>query len=159
MYTDHIKVIATNRKARHEYHIEDTLEAGMVLTGTEIKSIRAGRANIQDAHVAYHEGEMWIVNMHIAQYNPAHQRDNHEPRRARKLLMSRREIDRWAARTQQKGYTIVPLRLYLRRSRAKLEVALAKGKKLHDKRQSIADRESERRIRRALRHQEKGRPR
>ena len=135
MTTDNVKVITRNRKARHEYHIEETLEAGMVLTGTEIKSIRAGHASIQEAFVQERDGEMWVVNMHIAQYDPAH-RDNHDPLRPRKLLMHRREIENWAAAAQAKGYTIIPLELYLRRGRAKLLIGLARGKKLYDKRQA-----------------------
>ena len=156
MRNDNVKIVATNRKAHHEYHIEETLEAGLVLTGTEIKSIRAGRVNIREAYVAPRNGEMWVLGMHIAQYDPAH-RENHEPLRPRKLLMHQREIDRWAAAAQQKGYTIVPLRLYLHRGRAKLEIGLAKGKKLYDKREAIAERDSERRIRRALREHERRR--
>ncbi len=153
MTEEHVKVVVTNRKARHEYFIEDTLEAGLELTGTEIKSIRAGRANLQEAHIAPRGGEMWVVGMHVAQYDPAHHA-NHDPLRPRKLLMHRREIDRWAEAAQQKGYTIIPLRLYLRRGMAKLEIGLAKGKKLYDKRETIAKRDSERRIRRALRERE-----
>jgi len=149
MTTDNVKVITRNRKARHEYHIEETLEAGMVLTGTEIKSIRAGHASIQEAFVQERDGEMWVVNMHIAQYDPAH-RDNHDPLRPRKLLMHRREIENWAAAAQAKGYTIIPLELYLRRGRAKLLNGLARGKKLYDKRQAIAERDAERRMRRAM---------
>ncbi|HOA24628.1 MAG TPA: SsrA-binding protein SmpB [Aggregatilineales bacterium] len=149
MTTDNVKVITRNRKARHEYHIEETLEAGMVLTGTEIKSIRAGHASIQEAFVQERDGEMWVVNMHIAQYDPAH-RDNHDPLRPRKLLMHRREIENWAAAAQAKGYTIIPLELYLRRGRAKLLIGLARGKKLYDKRQAIAERDAERRMRRAM---------
>ncbi len=156
MSEDHIKVITTNRRARHEYTIEDVLEAGMVLTGTEIKSIRAGHVSIQEAYVIHRDGEMWVLNMHIAQYDPAH-RANHDPLRPRKLLMHRHEIDRWSAAAQQKGYTIIPLRLYLRRGRAKLEIGLAKGKKLYDKRQAIAERETKRRIRRALKERRKER--
>jgi SsrA-binding protein len=155
MATEHVKIIATNRKARHEYFIEETLEAGIVLTGTEIKSIRAGHVSIQEAYVAEREGELWVLNMHISQYDPAH-RDNHDPLRPRKLLMHRREIDRWSADVQRKGYTIVVLRVYLSRGRAKIEIGLAKGKKQHDKRQSIAERESDRKIRRTLREQSKG---
>jgi SsrA-binding protein len=155
MATENVKVIATNRKARHQYFIEESLEAGLVLTGTEIKSIRAGHVSIQEAYVAERQGELWVLNMHIAQYDPAH-RDNHDPLRPRKLLMHRREIDRWSADVQRKGYTIVVLRVYLSRGRAKIEIGLAKGKKQHDKRQTIAKRESERRIRRTLREQSKG---
>ncbi|GAB4469526.1 MAG: SsrA-binding protein SmpB [Anaerolineae bacterium] len=142
-----IKVISTNRKARHEYAIEDTLEAGLVLTGTEIKSVRAGHVSLQEAYVRHIDGEMWVIDMYIAPYEPA-SRDNHEPRRPRKLLMHRREIDRWAASAEQRGYTIIPLRLYLLRGRAKLEIGLGKGKKLYDKRQDIAKRDAERRMRR-----------
>src|SRR5690554_544396 len=149
MSQDHVKVITRNRKARHEYHIEETLEVGMVLTGTEIKSIRNGHASIQEAFVQERDGEMWVVNMHIAQYDPAH-RDNHDPLRPRKLLMHRREIENWAAAAQAKGYTIIPLELYLRRGRAKLLIGLARGKKLYDKRQAIAERDAERRMRRAM---------
>lgn len=149
MTADNVKTITRNRKARHEYHIEETLEAGMVLTGTEIKSIRAGHASIQEAFVQERDGEMWVVNMHISQYDPAH-RDNHDPLRPRKLLMHRREIENWAGAAQAKGYTIVPLELYLRRGRAKLVIGLAKGKKLYDKRQAIAERDAERRMRRAV---------
>lgn len=156
MSEEKIKVIATNRKARYEYLVEDTLEAGLVLVGTEIKSIRAGQVSLQEAYVSHINGEMWVLGMHIAPYQPAHL-DNHEPRRPRKLLMHRREINRWADRVQQKGYTIVPLRLYLRHGRAKLEIALVKGKKLYDKRQAIAKRESKRRIDRALSEHRKGR--
>lgn len=145
----HVKVIATNRKARHEYHLQDSLEVGIALTGTEIKSIRAGHANIQEAYVAAEHGELWIHNMYIAPYDPGH-RENHEPRRPRKLLAHRREIDKLGEMVQQKGFTIIPLRLYLIRGRAKLEIALAKGKKLYDKRQAIAERDAQRRIDRAL---------
>ncbi len=155
MATENVKVIATNRKARHQYFIEESLEAGIVLTGTEIKSIRAGHVSIQEAYVAERRGELWVLNMHIAQYDPAH-RDNHDPLRPRKLLMHRREIDRWSADVQRKGYTIIVLRVYLSRGRAKIEIGLAKGQKQHDKRQAIAKRESERKIRRTLREQSKG---
>ena len=156
MSKEHVKVIVTNRKARHEYFIEDELEAGMVLTGTEIKSIRAGHVSLQEAFVTARDGEMWILGMHVSPYDPA-SRDNHDPVRPRKLLMHRREIDRWEAAAQQKGYTIVPLRLYLRDGRAKLEIGLGKGKKLYDKRSTIAERDADRRIRRALRERERER--
>ena len=149
MPEEHVKVVTTNRKARHEYHIEEVLEAGLVLTGTEIKAIRDGRASIQEAYIQARGDEMWVLNMHIGQYEPAH-RENHEPLRPRKLLMHRREIENWADAVQAKGYTIIPLRLYLRDSRAKLEIALAKGKRLYDKRQDIAKRDAKRRIDRAL---------
>lgn len=144
-----IKVIATNRKARYQYHFHDTYEAGLVLKGSEIKSIRAGRVSLQEGFVLFEGGEAWLVNVHIAQYDPA-SRQNHEPRRRRKLLLHRREIDRLQGRAQEKGYTIVPTKLYLKDGRAKVEIALAKGKKLYDKRQAIAKRDSKRQVERAL---------
>jgi SsrA-binding protein len=149
-----IKVIATNRKARYQYHFHDTYEAGLALKGSEIKYIRAGRVSLQEGFVLFEGGEAWLVNVHIAQYDPA-SRQNHEPRRRRKLLLHRREIDRLQGRAQEKGYTIVPTKLYLKDGRAKVEIALAKGKKLYDKRQTIAKRDSKRQVERALkeRHQ------
>lgn len=144
-----IKVIASNRKARHEYHFDDVYEAGLVLQGSEIKSIRAGRVSLQEGFVVFEGGEAWLVNVHIAPYDPA-SRGGHEPRRRRKLLLHRREIDRLSSRVQEKGYTVVPTQLYLKDGRAKVEIALAKGKKLHDKRQSIAERESKRQVERAI---------
>nr|MBN1228457.1 SsrA-binding protein SmpB [Anaerolineae bacterium] len=154
MPESNIKIITTNRKARHNYHIEDTLEAGLVLTGTEIKSVREHRVSIQEAYVTRINDELWVQNMHIAAYDPA--RENHDPLRPRKLLMKRHEINRWGDRVQQKGYTIVPLQLYLKKGYAKLEIGLAKGKRQYDKREAIAKREAERRIRRTLRDQSKG---
>jgi SsrA-binding protein len=144
-----IKVIATNRKARHEYHFDDVFEAGLVLQGSEIKSIRAGRVSLREGFVIFEGGEAWLVNVHIAPYDPA-SRQGHEPRRRRKLLLHRREIDRLSSRVQEKGYTVVPTQLYLKDGRAKVEIALAKGKKLHDKRQTIAERDSKRQVERAL---------
>ena len=147
--SDGIKVVATNRKARHDFHIESTYEAGLVLTGSEIKSIRAGRVNLRHSHVREVDGEMWLMNSHIDTYNQAG-RANHDPRRPRKLLLHRRQIDRLAADVQARGYTIVPLRIYLSRGLAKVEIALAKGKRQYDKRRAIAEREDKRRIERAL---------
>lgn len=144
-----IKVIATNRKARYQYHFHDTYEAGLVLMGSEIKSIRAGRVSLQEGFVLFDGGEAWLVNVHIAQYDPASQQ-NHEPRRRRKLLLHRREIDRLQSRAQEKGYTVVPTRLYLKDGRAKVEIALARGKKQYDKRQTIAKRDSQRQMERAI---------
>ncbi len=144
-----IKLIASNRKARHEYFIEDELETGIILTGSEIKSIRAGHVSLQEAYVRPDNDEMWVIDMHIAPYDQANQ-NNHEPRRPRKLLMHRREIEKWRAATEQKGYTIVPLRLYITHGLAKLEIGLAKGKQLYDKRQALAKKDAERRIQRAL---------
>jgi SsrA-binding protein len=149
MNEENIKVITTNRKARHDYFIEDTLEAGLVLTGSEIKSIRAGHVNLREAYVAPRYGEMWLLNMHISSYDRAGY-FGHEPLRPRKLLLRRREIDRWADKVQTRGYTIVPLRLYLRHGRAKIEIGLARGKRQYDKRRAIADRDAQRRIDREL---------
>jgi SsrA-binding protein len=144
-----VKVIATNRKARHEYQFHDTYEAGLVLKGSEIKSIRAGRVSLQEGFVLFDGGEAWLVNVHIAQYDPASQQ-NHEPKRRRKLLLHRREIERLQSRAQEKGYTVVPTKLYLKDGRAKVEIALARGKKLYDKRQTMAKRDSKRQVERAL---------
>jgi SsrA-binding protein len=144
-----IKVIANNRKARHQYQFHDIFEAGLVLKGTEIKSIRAGRVSLQEGFVTFEGGEAWLVNVHIAQYDPASQQ-NHEPRRRRKLLLHRREIDRLRGHAQEKGYTVVPIKLYLKDGRAKVEIALARGKKLRDKRQTLAKRDAKRQVERAL---------
>ncbi|MGI6566253.1 MAG: SsrA-binding protein SmpB [Firmicutes bacterium] len=146
---DGIKVVAENRKARHDYHIEETFEAGMVLTGTEVKSLRLGRANLRDSYAAIENGELFVYNMHISPYAHGNM-FNHEPKRTRKLLMHKREIMRLLGQTQEKGYTLVPLKVYFRKGRAKLELALARGKKLYDKRESIARRDEKRRIDRIL---------
>jgi SsrA-binding protein len=143
------KIIATNRKAHRDYFIEETHEAGMVLTGSEIKSIRARRVNLRDGYVQVRNGEVWLMNTHIAPYKQA-SRQNHEPKRDRKLLMHRREINRLQGKAQEKGYTIVPLRLYLRNNRAKVEIALVRGKKLYDKRRAIAKRDADRDMQRAV---------
>ena len=140
-----MKIVATNRKARHEYFIKDTYESGLVLTGTEIKSIRQGKVNLQDSYVSIINNEAFIVNMHIAQYDQGN-RFNHEETRTRKLLLHKREIQKLNKATQQQGYTIIPLSLYLSKGLAKLEIAVAEGKKLYDKRQS----EKERSIKREL---------
>ena len=144
-----VKVIATNRKARHEYQFDDSYEAGLVLKGSEIKSIRAGRVSLQQGFVVFENGEAWLVDVHIAAYDPA-SREGHEPRRRRKLLLHRREIDRLHGQWQQKGYTVIPTKLYLKDGRAKVEIALARGKKMYDKRQTIAERDSKRQMERAL---------
>jgi SsrA-binding protein len=151
-----MKVVATNRKARHDYHILDTFEAGMVLTGSEIKSIRAGRVNLREGYVTVRNGELWLVNCHVAPYDQA-SRLNHEPRRDRKLLMHRRQIDRLIGDVQEPGYTIVPLRMYLKNNWAKVEIALVRGKRQYDKRQAIAKREADRHIRRTLKEQDRQR--
>lgn len=150
-----IKTIATNRKARHDYHIEDTLEAGLVLTGSEIKSVRAGQVNLRDAYAALRDDELWLLNAHIAPYQQASY-DNHEPRRPRKLLLHRREINRLIGKLQEKGLTLVPLKIYLRDSRAKVELGLARGKRQYDKRQSLRERDDRRKIDRALGRHQKG---
>ena len=149
-----VKVVATNRKAFHEYFISDTFEAGIALLGTEFKSVRAGRVSLQDGYVSFEQGEAWLLNIHIAQYDPA-SRQNHDPKRRRKLLLHRREIDRLAAKVQEKGFTVIPTRLYLKDGRAKVEIGLAKGKRLYDKRETIAKRDSQRQIDRAIKEQYK----
>ena len=142
--------IATNRKARHVYHILETFEAGLVLTGTEVKSLRDGKASLVDAYALIERGEAWLLNLHIAPYEQGNQ-FNHEPRRKRKLLMHRRELLRLIGKTREKGLTLVPLRLYFEKGWAKVELALARGKKSYDKREDVAKREAEREIARAMR--------
>jgi len=132
-----IKMVANNRKARHLYHILETVEAGLVLTGTEVKSLRNGRANMGDAYAVVENGEVWLRNLHISPYEQGNQ-FNHEPLRKRKLLLHRGDIRRLIGKTQEKGLTMVPLRLYFRKGWAKVELALVKGKKTHDKREDIA---------------------
>lgn len=144
-----IKVVATNRKAARDFHLEQRYEAGLVLKGTEIKSIRAGRVNLSDGYVQPRDGELWLLNTHIAPYDPAG-KHGHEPRRPRKLLLRRREINRLISRVRERGYTIVPIRLYLKDGRAKVEIALARGKRKYDKRQAIAKRDAQREVDRAL---------
>ena len=155
MSNQSVKVVATNRKARHDYLIEDTFEAGIVLTGSEIKSIRAGQVNLRDGYAALRDGELWLLNAHIAPYHQASY-ENHEPRRERKLLMHRREINRLTGKLQEKGLTLVPLQLYLKNSRAKVELGLARGKKLYDKRQSMRERDDQRQIAGVLGRRQKG---
>ena len=138
-----IKVVATNRKARHEYFLLDTYEAGLVLKGSEIKSIRAGQVSLAQAYVSLDGNEAWLVNAHIAPYNEA-SRNNHDPLRSRKLLLHRSEIRKLSDKVRQKGATVIPLRLYLKDGRAKIEIALAKGKKHYDKRAEIAKRDAKR---------------
>ncbi len=139
----------TNRKAYHNYHIQDSVEAGIVLTGTEIKSIREGRANLGDAYVKPENGELWLLNAHIARYDPGSY-SSHEPMRPRKLLLHRKEITTLTSKVSEKGLTLVPTRLYIKDSRAKVEVALAKGKKLYDKRDALILHETQREIGRVL---------
>ena len=144
-----VKAIAANRRARHEYWIEETHEAGIALTGTEVKSLREGRANLTDAFARVDRGEVWLHHLHISPYAQGNIH-NHDPLRTRKLLLHRREIMRLRAKTDQKGYTLVPLRLYFRRGVAKVELAVARGRHLYDKRERIAERDAERRIARNL---------
>ena len=148
-----IKTVATNRKAYHNYLVQDSIEAGIVLTGTEIKSIRSGRVSLGDAYVKPGAGELWLLNAHIARYE-AGSYLSHEPTRPRKLLLHRRQIDNLTSKVSEKGLALVPLRLYIKGSIVKVEVALAKGKKLYDKRESIARREIEREMGRALKRRE-----
>jgi SsrA-binding protein len=143
------RVISNNRKAYHDYFIDESLEAGMVLMGSEIKSIRAGKVNLRDSYVTIRDGEAWLIGSHIAGYAQASYQD-HDPRRDRKLLLHRREIVRLRQRTEQKGYTIVPLKLYLKDGRAKVEIGLARGKRQYDKRETIAQRDADRAIERAI---------
>ena len=143
------KTVATNRKAYHNYLIQDSLEAGIVLMGSEIKSIREGRVSLGEAYVRPEAGEIWLLNAHIARYEPGGYL-SHEPTRRRKLLLHRKEIGFLAGKVREKGLTLVPLRLYLKDGRAKIEVALGRGKKLYDKRESIARRESDREIQRTV---------
>jgi len=143
-----IKTVATNRKAFHNYHIGDSIEAGIVLTGSEIKSVRDGRVSLGDAYVRPERGELWLLNAHIARYE-ASSYLSHEPTRPRKLLLHRKEINNLTGKVSEKGLTLVPTKLYIKGSIAKVEVALAKGKKLYDKRESISRREVERELARA----------
>lgn len=144
-----IKTIATNRKAYHNYRILDTIEAGITLTGTEIKSIRSGRVSLAEAYVRPEGGEMWLVGAHIARYEAA-SNQSHEPTRRRKLLLHRKEIQALTGKMAAKGFTLVPLRLYIKGRIAKLEIGQAKGKKLYDKRESIIRRETEREMGRIM---------
>ena len=151
------QTIALNRRARHEFTIEDTIEAGLVLTGTEIKSIRAGKVSLAEAFARIERNEAWLVGVHIAPFEQA-SRFNHEPKRTRKLLLRRSEIDELLGRTKAKGLTLVPLRLYIGvRGRAKIELGLARGKQLHDRRRDIADRDARRDIARELADVQRGR--
>ena len=143
------KMIAQNRKARHDYHIDDTLEAGLVLQGTEVKSLRAGRATLVDGFGEIHNGEAFLHGVHIPEYTEGTW-TNHEPRRVRKMLLNRTEIDKWERKVNERGYTIVPLALYFKDGRAKVEIAVAKGKKDYDKRHALRERQDQRDVQRAL---------
>ena len=142
--------IATNRQASHRYHLLEKWECGMVLQGTEVKALRDGKAQIKDGYASVRDGEVWLHNVHIPPYGPA-SRENHEPERPRKLLMHKREIDRLIGKTREKGLTLVPTRVYFSGGRAKVEIALARGKDVGDKRQAIKEREMKREMERAIR--------
>ena len=142
-------LIAQNKKARHDYSIEDVFEAGMVLTGTEVKSLRAGRASLVDGYATIDDGEVWLRGIHIPEYNMGTW-TNHDPRRARKLLLRREEVRRLVGTMKESGFTLVPLALYFKDGYAKVEIAVARGRKAYDKRQAIAERESKRETERAL---------
>jgi len=142
------KLVAQNKRARYDYHIEDTWEAGLVLTGTEVKSLRAGRASLVDGYARVKDGEVWLEGVHIPEYLQGTW-TNHAPRRPRKLLLHKREIGRITAKTKEAGLTLVPLSLYFKDGKAKVEIALARGKKTYDKRQQIAKREAAREMARA----------
>ena len=148
------KVVTENRKARHDYHIHDTFEAGIVLTGTEVKALRGGKANLKDSYARIENCKVMLHNMHISPYEQGN-RFNHEPLRIRKLLLHRYEIIKLIGKTQEKGYTLVPLKLYFTRGKAKVELGLATGKKSYDKRQDIAERDAKRDIERAMREKQK----
>jgi SsrA-binding protein len=150
------KLVAQNRKARHDYAILDTYEAGVVLTGTEVKSLRAGRASLVDAFASIKDGEVWLQGVHIPEYTQGTW-TNHEPRRSRKLLLHRDEINRLIGKTRESGLTLVPLQLYFRDGKVKIELALARGKRSYDKRQDLARRDANREMTRALGRHVKGR--
>lgn len=143
------KLIVSNRKARHEFHVLDTMEAGIVLQGTEVKSLREGKANLQDAYARFDRGELWLHNLHISPYD-AGNRYNHDPLRPRKLLLHRRELRKLVGQVEQKGLTLVPLDLHFRRGVAKVNLGLVRGKKLHDKRETLKRRVAEREAAREL---------
>lgn len=144
-----IKVITENRKARHDYHIMETFEAGMELKGTEVKSLRQGKANLKDSYAQVEDGEIYLFSMHISPYEQGN-RYNVDPVRKRKLLMHKREIMRLLGKTKEKGLTLVPLKVYFTRGKAKVEIALAQGKKLYDKRQAAAEKSAKRDIEKAM---------
>ncbi|HZG91985.1 MAG TPA: SsrA-binding protein SmpB [Pseudonocardia sp.] len=152
------KVIAQNRRARHDYAIEDIYEAGVALLGTEVKSLRLGRASMTDAYATVDDGEVWLRGLHIPEYTQGSW-TNHEPRRTRKLLLHRKEIERLIGKTREGGLTLVPLALYLVDGKVKCEIALARGKRTHDKRQDLAKRDAQRDIQRAFGRAAKGRAR
>ncbi len=144
-----MRTVATNRRARHDYFIDDTYEAGIALTGTEIKSVREGRVNLREGYAVIRGGEVWLMDVHISPYSHGG-RENHDPKRARKLLLHRWEINRLEGKVRERSNTLVPLRIYLRDGLAKVEIGLARGKREYDKRETIARRDAEREMRRGL---------
>jgi len=145
-----IKVVARNRKAQHDYHLERSYQAGIVLQGSEIKSIRANNINLRDGFVQERQGELWLIGVHISLYDQASMFGHHDPVRPRKLLLHKKEIAQIIDQSRERGYTIIPTMVFLQRGRAKVEIALAKGKKLYDKRDAIAKRDADREMRRAI---------
>jgi SsrA-binding protein len=143
------KLISDNRRARHDFHLLDRFEAGLVLSGTEVKALREGKISLQQAYAEVRDGEAWLIGVHIAEYGQGN-RANHDPDRPRKLLLHRREIDRLYGQMREKGFTLVPTRLYFKDGRAKVELAVAKGKDLYDKRRGIAERDARREMDRQL---------
>lgn len=148
------KLIAQNKKAFHDYHIEETFEAGIVLTGTEVKSLRVGKANLRDSYASVKENELWLIGVHISPYEQASV-FNHDPLRNRKLLVHRHELKRLVGKIQRAGYTLVPTKMYFKDGRAKVEIALAKGKATYDKRQDLAKKDAQRDIERGFRERHK----
>ena len=140
-----IKIICDNRKARHNYFLEDRIEAGLVLTGTEVKSLRDGKANLQDAYAIFKRGEIWLLNAHIAPYHLGN-RANHEPLRTRKLLLHREELSKLYGKMETKGFNLIPLKMYFKKGKAKIELALARGKKSHDKRATMKERDAKKQM-------------
>jgi SsrA-binding protein len=153
--SDDVHIVTTNRQAYHDYFVDETYEAGLVLTGTEIKSIRGGKVNLRGAFARVRDGEVWVEGMHIATYDQGTYM-NHDPMRPRKLLLHKRQIAHLVGRVQAKGLTLVPLKLYLKGNRAKLELGLCRGKKLYDKREAIKERDAQREAARAVRAQTRG---
>ncbi|MCL4458989.1 MAG: SsrA-binding protein SmpB [Chloroflexi bacterium] len=152
MVVSNERVVATNRRAYHDYFIEETYEAGLVLSGSEVKSVRAAKVSLQDGYVRIENGEAWLVNVHIGTYASA-SHENQEPKRQRKLLLNRQELNYLARRIQERGLTLIPLRVYLKGNLIKIELGVGRGKKQYDKREAIAEREARRQMQRALRRE------
>jgi SsrA-binding protein len=156
MGNDQVKVLARNKKARHDFNIEDTYEAGIVLQGTEVKALRQGKVGLKDSFALVKEGEVWLHNMHISRYKQGN-RHNHEPERKRKLLLHKKQIRTLIGKTEREGYTLIPLKIYFKNQLVKVELALAKGKKKHDKRQDLKKKAHQREMERALKDKQVGR--